>query len=597
MENINQKRKKMKITSFKSDLLHLFKLSVPVLMTALVLYSCEEEVYDAPSFELSSSSGMSVAGKEVATTLSILAPGGADEINVLRNGVPAAPVQLNGEKTVDYDFSYVIEDLPVGTTINFTFQVTDRQGKQSDIKVYTVTVTSKEIVEVSGNITSTVTWTNDKVYRLNGFVRVQDGGRLNIDEGTVIIGDRESKGTLIVQMGGKIYAEGTADEPVVFTSENASGLREPGDWGGVVICGKAPNNVTATTGLPVELEGGYGAFHGGTDPDDNSGVLRYVRIEYAGVPINPNEEVNSLTMGSVGRGTTIEYVMCSYGLDDAFEWFGGTVDAKYLIAFRGLDDDFDVDLGYSGRVQFGLGVRYQNNADQSGSNGFEVDNNGSGSNAQPYTSAIFSNISIIGPKANRETPISLQFQHAAQLRRNSRISIYNSYMTGYPAGLYVDDDKAGAGQAFLDDHLQIRNLYLAGVEHWGGNGYGSAGTIFTGAPANGLQHPTNPRDRALKSHANFPGGQTAYESHFNTMSFNNKLFDKWQDLGIDASAFGLSDPVFKPAAGSALLSGARWDNTPKADSFFEQVDFIGAFGNTDWTAGWAAFDCHLITYF
>lgn len=568
-----------------------------VMSLALLLTSCEDEVFDAPTFELSTSSGMTVAGKDVTTKLSIVSPGGADEIVALKNGVPMSPIALNGEKTLEYDFVYTIETLPIGSVVNFTFQVADKQGKQSDIKVYTVTVTSKEIVEISGNITTTVNWTNDKVYRLNGFVRVQEGGRLNIQEGTVVIGDRQSKGTLVVQMGGKIYAEGTKDEPIVFTSENPVGLREPGDWGGVVICGKAPNNVTAATGLPAELEGGYGAFHGGTDPNDNSGVLKYVRIEYAGIPINPNEEVNSLTMGSVGNGTVIEYVMCSYGLDDAFEWFGGTVDGRYLIAFRGLDDDFDVDLGYSGRVQFGLGVRYAPNADQSGSNGFEVDNNGSGSATSPFTSAVFANMSIIGPKATRETPISLQFQHAAQLRRNSRISIYNSFMTGYPAGLYIDDDKAGSGQAFLDDNLQIRNLFLAGVEHWGGNGYGSAGTVFTDAPSNGAQHPNAPRDKALKSHANFPGGQTAYESHFNTTAFNNQLFAKWQDIGVDASAFGLLTPKFTPNTGSVLLTGARWDNTPKADSFFQQVNYVGAFGATDWTEGWAAFDCHLISYY
>jgi hypothetical protein len=590
----------MRITRFKNQIIRSFLRISPVVVmaAALTMTSCEDEVFDAPTFELSTSSGMTVAGKEVSTTLTITAPGGASELIILKNGVPSTPAAFNGEKSVDYDFEYTIDEgLAVGSVINFSFQVEDKQGKQSDIKVYAVTVTSKEIVEITGNITTTVSWTNDKVYRLNGFVRVQDGGRLNIEKGTVIIGDRQSKGTLVVQMGGKIYAEGTSDEPIVFTSENPVGLREPGDWGGVVLCGKAPNNVTATTGQPIELEGGYGAFHGGTDPNDNSGILRYVRIEYAGVPINPNEEVNSLTMGSVGKGTVIEYVMCSYGLDDAFEWFGGTVDGKYLIAFRGLDDDFDVDLGFSGRIQFGLGVRYATNADQSGSNGFEVDNNGTGSSAQPFTSAVFSNISIIGPKANREVAISLQFQHAAQLRRNSRISIYNSMMTGYPAGLFIDDDKAGSGQAFLDDNLQIRNVFLAGVEHWGGNGYGSAGTVFTDAPSNGLQHPNMPRDKALKSHANFPGGQAAFETQFNTTSFRNTLYNKWQDLGVDASVFGLLNPKFTPNAGSVLLTSARWDNTPKADTFFQQVNHIGAFGTTDWTAGWAAFNCHLITYF
>lgn len=570
-------------------------LPIAVFAFVFTFTSCkkDEEEFDAPTITLSSASALNVAGNDVSTSVTINSPGGAKSLVILKNGVPFENVSFNKEKTVDYAFTYTVDVMPVGSVINFTFQAFDQQDQTSGISIFEVTVTSKQIVEVSGSITGTVTWTSDKVYRLNGFVRVQDGGRLNIEPGTIVIGDRESKGTLIVQMGGKIYAEGTSENPIVMTSERPVGFREPGDWGGLVICGKAPNN----TGGVAELEGGYGAFHGGTDPNDNSGIVRFVRIEYAGVPINPNEEVNSLTMGSVGSGTIIEYVQTSYGLDDAFEWFGGTVNHKYLIAFRNLDDDWDVDMGYSGKVQFALSARSPMGADQSGSNGFEVDNNGSGSNATPYTSAVFANMTVLGPKANRELPISLQYQHAAQLRRNSRISIYNSVLTGFPEGLYIDDAAAGSGQAFLDDHLQIRNVYLAGVEHWGGNGYGSAGDIFTDAPANGLQHPNNPRGNALKVHANFPGGLDAMKAKFNTEDYNNRLIDKYQDLGIDPTAFELGEPKFTPNAGSILLNTARWDNTPKADSFFEQVDFVGAFGTQDWTAGWAEWNCHVVTYF
>lgn len=585
-----------KMNFFKNFENSLKLVPIAVFAMAFSFTSCdkeEDEDFDAPSITLSSASALNVAGNDVTTTVTIAAPAGAKSLIILKNGVPSETVTFNKEKSVEYDFEYTVEALTVGSKVNFTFQAVDQQDQLSSISVFEVTVTSKEIIEVSGNITTTVNWTEDKVYRLNGFVRIQDGGRLNIEAGTIVIGDRESKGTLIVQMGGKLYAEGTSSNPIVMTSERPVGFREPGDWGGLVVCGKAPNN----TGGQAELEGGYGAFHGGTDPDDNSGIIRYVRLEYAGVPINPNEEVNSLTMGSVGRGTVIEYVQASYGLDDAFEWFGGTVDGKYLIAFKGLDDDFDVDLGYSGRVQFGLGVRSPMGADQSGSNGFEVDNNGSGSSATPFTSAVFANISIIGPKNNRETPISLQFQHAAQLRRNSRISIYNSVMTGYPEGIFIDDAAAGSGQAFLDDNLQIRNVYIAGVDNWGGNGYGSAGTIFTAAPANGLQHPNNPRGNRLKV-SGFPGGLSAMTTKFETAAFNNRYFDKYQDMGIDPSAFLLGEPKFTPNAGSVLLTTAQWDNTPKADTFFNKtVTHVGAFGTTDWTAGWAEWNCHVVTYF
>lgn len=577
---------------------HIWLLAGLMLANSVIFTSCKkDDEGDPPSIALATETVSNVAGNTVSTTLTITAPEGLQTLNILKNGVVFKTENFNGVKTVDYEFSYEIEEVPVGSVINFTFQAVDKLNRTSPVKTFSINVISKEIVEVSGSITGNVTWTSNRIWRLNGYVRVQDGGKLTIEPGTLVIGDRESKGTLIVQMGGQIFANGTKDDPIIMTSERAPGFREPGDWGGLVICGRARNNVTEVTGQPVELEGGYGAFHGGTNDNDNSGVVRYVRIEYAGVPINPNEEVNSLTMGSVGRGTTIEYVMCSYGLDDAFEWFGGTVDHKYLIAYRGLDDDLDVDLGYSGRVQFALCIRGAALADQSGSNGFEVDNNGSGSNATPYTSGVFANVSIIGPKKTRETPISLQFQHAAQLRRNSRISIYNSYMTGYPWGLYIDDDRPGSGQAALDGHLQIRNLILAGVEHWGGNGYGSAGNIFTGPPANGLQHPNNPRGVVLRSHANFPGGQEAYENWFNTPSFNNQLVSHWGLLGIDGSLFDLGVPKVTPNAGSMLLNAARWDNTPKADSFFQQVPFIGAVGTEDWTQGWAEWNSHLVNYY
>lgn len=358
-----------------------------------------------------------------------------------------------------------------------------------------LTTYSGPVVEVpEGNITGNVTWTSNNIYRLNGFVRVQDGAVLTIEAGTVIYGDTETKGTLIIQRGGKMIAEGTASNPIIMTSEKAPGLRQPGDWGGLVVCGKAPNNVP---GGNVELEGGYGAFHGGNDANDNSGIIKYVQVNFAGIPINPNEEVNSLTMGSVGAGTVIENVLCAYGLDDAFEWFGGTVNCKYLVAYRGLDDDLDVDLGFSGNVQFALCIRGASLADQSGSNGFEVDNDGSGSNNAPFTAATFSNVTIIGPKKDRNTAISLQFQNGAQLRRNCKLKIHNSFITGYPNGIFIDGSGAKANAD--NNELVVKNTVIAGVEHWGGNGYGSAGTVFTGAPSNGAQHPNNPRGIALKT--------------------------------------------------------------------------------------------------
>jgi len=589
--------------------------SVALVGLTLLTLSCakEESIGPAPTLALSAATASGLAGSTVTTNVTITAPEGAKTLTILRNGSPSPAfpaVNFNGETSATYQFRYTIEALPPNTVVNFTFQVTDRRDRTSNISTFAVTVSAlpaKEIVEVRGNLSGNITWTKDKIYRLNGFVRVGTDnsptgqptatGVLTIEPGTLIIGDRETKGTLIIHRGSRIIANGTAAEPIVMTSERPAGQREPGDWGGLVICGFARNNNPGGVG---ELEGQYGAFHGGTNDDDNSGVLRFVRIEYAGIPINPNQEVNSLTLGSVGRGTVIENVMCSFGLDDAFEWFGGTVNVKNIIAYRGLDDDIDVDNGYSGRVQFALSIRAATLADQSGSNGFEVDNDGAGSNATPFTSAIFSNVTVIGPKKDRETPISLQFQSAAQLRRNCKIQIHNSFFTAYPNGIFIDGANTVANATA--NELVLRNNILAGVENWGGNGFGSAGNIFTGAPANGANHPNAPRGlRVVAGTATFAngvysfnqlpiGGRNNAEEWFTANG--NTILPKWQDAGISATLFDVGAPTVIPNAGSPLLSGASFQGL----TGFENVTFRGAFGATDWTRGWAEWNPQLKEY-
>lgn len=461
--------------------------------------------------------------------------------------------------------------------------------------------TDKSVVTVSGTLTGNVTWSSDTIYKLQGYVRVGEDltaggaptktGTLTIQPGTVIIGDRASKGTLIVQRGSKIYAEGTAAKPIVFTSERGVGLRAPGDWGGVVICGKATNNLPGGTG---ELEGGYGAFHGGTNDDDTSGVLKFIRIEFAGIAINPNQEVNSITFGSVGRGTVVENIQCSFGGDDAFEWFGGTVNCKNLIAYRCQDDDLDVDNGFRGNVQFVVSIKDPNIADQSGSNGFEVDNDGTGSSNTPVTAPTFSNVSLFGPKGNREVNISLQYQNAMQLRRNSKIKIHNAFVTGYPNGIFIDGSTTQANATAGD--LVIKNTVLAGVENWGGNGFGSAGTVFVNAtvgidssvsPWIGKQHATNPRGAAF-----LPASGFDTQTWFNTAGFGNSFVSKYQDAGVSASSFDFAALSLLPSAGSSLLSGASFTGL----TGFESVAFKGAFGATDWTSGWAEWNPSVKVY-
>lgn len=615
-----------------------------------------EPVAAAPTVTLSASTASGLSGAAVSTTVTLNAPAGLRNLRILKNGAPDAayPTQTLTGTTGTYNLAYTIEDLPAGSRVNFTFIVTDILDRAVTSDPFTVTVSAvppKRTVQVGGVtrlagfdehipgvavtgvegtfISQNITLTKDKNYVLIGFVRVgptpaagqtpqNDDGRtegvITIEPGTVIFGDNATKGTLIIQRGGRIVANGTVNEPIVFTSAKAPGQRTPGDWGGLVICGRARNNEGN-----VQLEGGYAGWHGGTNDSDSSGSLRYVRVEWAGIPVNPNEEINTITLGSVGRGTTVEYVQTSFGLDDQFEWFGGNVDGRYLICYRGLDDDFDVDLGFSGNIQFGIGIRDAKDADQSGSNGFEVDNNGSGEAREPFTSAVFSNITIIGPKKLRETSISAEFQHSAQLRRSSKLRIYNSVLTGYPMGVYIDGNTTTTFAQ--NDELQLRNVILAGVRGWGGNGFGKAydparayghnNTLLSANYPDPMVDGLPFRDGSGNVRANHPGSEPrghalrynveAFDaiSWFNTPAYNNKVVAAWDETGIDGSVFDRGTPNFLIPANSTLATYGKWDNTPFADSStkstwfgnFEKVPFAGAFGTTNnWTTGWANFD-------
>ncbi len=414
------------------------------------------------------------------------------------------------------------------------------------------TSTSGNVVTVSDSTNQDFTFTSDKVWLLQGFVKIQ-GGTLTIQPGTIIKGDKPSKGTLVIQRGAKINAAGTASQPIVFTSNQAVGSRSYGDWGGVILCGRSPNNA----GNDVLLEGGTGATFGGTDASDNSGVMQYVRIEFPGVAFQPNNEINGLTMGAVGSGTTIDHIQVSYSGDDSYEWFGGSVNCKYLVALRGWDDDFDTDNGFSGKMQFGVGLRDNTIADQSGSNGFESDNDASGSTATPATHAIFSNFSIYGPldvDANTAN-MNTNFKRGAHLRRNTQECIYNSFISGYPTGVLID--ASAAEQNAINGLLQVRSTT---VSQW------SALPVDT-----------------------ISGGTFDVTTWFNTGSYGNSTIADISTLDLH-TPFSLTAPQLQPMGSSSLLGGADFSNANLTDPFFTPVSYKGAFASDDWTTGWCNWD-------
>jgi hypothetical protein len=292
---------------------------------------------------------------------------------------------------------------------------------------------------ISSDITSNMTLSGTVL--LKNKVYVTNGSTLTILPGTIIRGDKSTQATLVITKGCKIIAEGTQNSPIVFTSNESVGNRTEGDWGGLVILGLATNN---QPGGVANIEGivpSANTQYGGSNDNDNSGSLKYVRVEFGGIALEPNKEINGITFGSVGKETLVDYCQVSFSGDDSYEWFGGTVDCKHLIAYRGIDDDFDTDFGYRGRIQFGLIVRDPNLYDAPGdSNGFESDNDATGSSNTPQTSAIFSNITSIGPKGNGSItlPVGEKFEKAFRIRRNSSISVFNSLVVGWEKGLSIE---------------------------------------------------------------------------------------------------------------------------------------------------------------
>ncbi len=528
---------------------------------------------------------------------------------------------------------------------------------------FTVTKTSTAVTTtvISGELSGTINWTADQHYLLKGYVYVVAGATLNIAAGTIIKGDKASKGALIIEPGAKIVAVGTAAKPIIFTSNQPAGSRNYGDWGGVIICGKANVNWTAqpksdgTTGTVAtglgQVEGGPRTLYGGTDDNDNSGTFQYVRLEFGGVAFSLDNEINGLTLCGVGRGTTIDHIQVSYAGDDSIEWFGGAVNSKYLIAHRGLDDDFDTDNGFSGKVQFAVGLRDPNVADQSGSKGFESDSFQGSTNKTQATTAVFSNVTIVGGVVNpNSTAYDPQFVSAIHNRRGSQQNYYNCVFIAHPAGLLINNEYSGS--AATSNSYQGNGKNLIDAFDFKNNLFGGMPTDATKAyfgitPINGVataafdknvvvvtndvrsrtptyNSPNNQIDSVAYA-AFFTGAAKTYAGPY-TWIGNSRAFKNADNLNFMTytaqtgvrltNPFTLTNPNFFPtssspitfgqgAAGggfappnaSTLATAPVWTGKA-ADAFFTQVSYIGAFGfgKEDWTAGWTNWDPNNANY-
>ncbi|MDX6191658.1 hypothetical protein ACHRV5_03515 [Flavobacterium sp. FlaQc-52] len=376
---------------------------------------------------------------------------------------------------------------------------------------------------VSGNITTNTTWTNDRVWEVSGVVRVI-GAKLTIQPGTFIkakvLGSGVATGVLVITKTGQIDAQGTAASPVIFTSfnlldGNAATKATPGDFGGLVLLGDAQVNTGVTTNV-IEGLGDQpnpsDFYYGGTNNAHNAGALNYVRIEFAGriLDATTGVEINGLTLGGVGSGTVIDHVQVSYGRDDSFEFFGGTVNASHLVSFAPDDDNFDFDFGYTGSITKAIAIADKDSTHSlSGgnpdSNGIELDNNATGTSTAIITRPVISQLSIIGASSSTNAAL---YENAIHVRRLGQINLSNVTVTGYLTGIRWESPSLPANSTWslLSVHGFTNPVLPVGTAL----GFGSTTSTVSPATAWGLTQPFF-NDGTL----NFAGATGAFKTEAN----------------------------------------------------------------------------------
>lgn len=418
------------------------------------------------------------------------------------------------------------------------------------------------------SITGTLVLSDDRAYQILNSVTVKSGGLLSIPAGTLIYGNVSGAGSwLQVERGGKIYARGTAERPIVFTSAMPQGARLPGDWGGLVILGRADINAAAEAETFVPT----GGIFGGTANDDSSGVLSFVRIEYAGRVISPGNRISGLTLAGVGNRTVINNVQITHSGHDSYEWLGGTVNGRNIIALAGTDDDFQFGLGYQGRVQFAFAMRDSSAYSADTSRGIESRNDATGSARTPFTRPILSNVTLAGPFRN-DSQATGYFGSAGYLLQNSRGAFCNSVLVGWQEGMRA----GGAGIAALPpgcpqpSDLRLRNNVISSqTVVWGVDGVQLLDMVLWF-----LCHPNaNPGDH--------PNAGIR---------------------GVTQANLDAPDP--RPLPGSPAASGADFTDailTSGNNFSFSSTGYKGAFDpnrarELQWDSVWTNYRAHLTTY-
>jgi len=566
------------------------RAAATALVTAFGLAACSS---DSPSGPTTPANGT------LALTVSGLPTGANAAVTVTGPGSYSQTATGSTSLTVAPGTYTVAAAQVVSNNVRYNATVTGSPATVTSSATSTVTVaytvTANPTVVISGSVAANRTLTADTNYVLRGFVYVNSGATLTINAGTRIVGDTTALGSaLFVLRGARIVANGTETAPIVFTSQRSAGNRSPGDWGGLIIVGNARNNRTGT----IIVEGSDGSvvganpagvvYTGGTNDADNSGTLRYVRVEFAGYATLQDAELNSFTFAALGSGTTLEYLQSMSGLDDSFEWFGGTVDGKYLVSYEAGDDHFDGSEGYRGRNQFLIAYQSTFITPRAGAGavsadpqGLEIDgcNGGgctapSGANAQSagrdqglWNMNTFANFTLVGTGATT-TPTNGGV--GVVLRRGTGGHYFNGVIAR-SARQAISMRDSTTNNRFLADSLIVKNNYLAE------NGVQNGGVVFD--PAGGT---------------NF-GQQTAFaaRNQINEVAASTvtaaSLFTALPATPTNGASFDWS-----PATGSPIATGGLSTFTAdpliaaRAGTYITGTAYRGAAapGGTKWWANW-----------
>jgi hypothetical protein len=428
---------------------------------------------------------------------------------------------------------------------------------------------------ISGEITSSRTLTNDTKWTISGIVTVKNGAVLTVQPGTIVYGATASSGSgsvLLISREGRIEAAGTAARPIIFTSSRPFGQRQRGDWGGVLMLGKAPINVAAnisggaTCGTGTSCNNPAGSFYieglttnpdglyGGTDPAHSCGTMTYVRIEYSGIQLSPNNETNSFTWAGCGTGTTAHHLQAIYGGDDSFEWFGGTMNTKYIVGGLSADDYADFQLGTVGKLQFGI---FYQSPDQRGNRGIEGDNSEYDPASTPFSNPTFYNLTFFGSG-------QVAFDEPAAspgifLRRGARGTFNNIVVSNFADPCINISDATTQAQADLG------NVKMDGILCWKNN-------------RSAANSPNTLAGEITNAYSlDFANGNKGNGAGKNFMVADPLIQRPFEYSDPDWSTL-FSSPVFRTG----------WVAAPD-DGFFDQVRFIGGMGDEDWTREWTSY--------